>query len=51
MVTDAVFEYTIRITSALKVLDDFYYIITAEDVRTPNQMPKFSLKHYFWHTA
>jgi len=51
MVTDADFEYTIRTSSALKILDDFDYIITAEDVRSPNQMPKFSLKHYFWQTT
>jgi len=35
MVTDADFEYPIRTTSALKILDDFDYIITAEDVRSP----------------
>ena len=44
MVTDADFEYTIRTTSALKILDDFDYIITAEDVRSPKPNAQIFIK-------
>jgi FMN phosphatase YigB (HAD superfamily) len=44
MVTDADFEYTIRTTSALKILDDFNYIITAEGVRSPKPNAQIFIK-------
>ena len=44
MVTDADFEYTIRTTSALKILDDFDYIITAEDARSSKPNAQIFIK-------
>ena len=44
MVTDADFEYTIRTTSALKILNDFNYIVTAEDVKSPKPRPDIFIR-------
>ena len=44
MVTDADFEYPIRTTLTLKILDDFDYISTTEDVRSPKPIAQIFIK-------